>query len=226
VGDGVFARRIRHLEAEMKRFLFSRTPVLLIFLFAASLTADTLVLRDGRRIEGRLIAVQNGVIEFEDARAFGAVNVVRLNRADVLGIEFDANTGNAAAFPGGRPQGRPSGLRERQVMVPANVRAVDTGIDLRAGQDVYFEATGEVRWRQNRNDGPAGEANSPVNQNRPMPNRPAGALIGRVGDNSDAIFIGNDRGPIRVRGAGRLFLGINDDNLADNSGEFRVMVYY
>jgi hypothetical protein len=216
-----------YLEAVMKRFLFSRMPVLLTLLFAANLTADTLVLRDGRRIEGRLIGVQNGVIEFEDARAFGAANVVRLNRADVLGIEFDANTGNAAAFPGVRGTGgRPSGLRERQVMVPANVRAVDTGIELRAGQDVYFEAVGEVRWRPNRNDGPAGEVNSPVNPNRPLPNRPAGALMGRVGDNSDYFFIGNDRGAIRVRSAGRLFLGINDDNLADNSGEFRVVVYY
>jgi hypothetical protein len=212
----------------MKGYFLPRALFVPALLLAANLSADTLILRDGRRIEGRLIAVQNGLIEFEDARALGAANVVRINRADVLGIEFDANTGNAAAFPGARqgPGGKPAGMRERQVIVAANVRAVDTGIDLRAGQDVYFEAYGEVHWRSNRQDGPGGEVNSPVNPNRPMPNRPAGALIGRVGENSDSFFIGNDRGAIRVQSAGRLFLGINDDDLRDNSGAFRVIVYY
>jgi hypothetical protein len=30
----------------------------------------------------------------------------------------------------------------------------------------------------------------------------------------------------RVRGGGRLYLAINDDYLQDNSGSFRVTVYY
>jgi len=81
-----------------------------------------------------------------------------------------------------------------------------------------------VRWGRDRRDGPEGEKNSPFNQARPLPNRPGAALIGRIG--SDVFFIGNDRGPIRVRGTGRLYLGINDEYLADNSGSFRVTVFY
>ena len=112
-------------------------------------------------------------------------------------------------------------------MVVANVRWVGTNIDVQAGQDVYFEASGEIRWGPNRRDGPAGEQNSPVNPNRPMPNRPGAALIGHVGENStDSFFIGMERGAIRMRSSGRLFLGVNDDNLQDNSGSFRVVVYY
>ena len=42
----------------------------------------------------------------------------------------------------------------------------------------------------------------------------------------DVFFIGNDRGPIRISSSGRLFLGINDDNLHDNTGYFTVIVYY
>jgi hypothetical protein len=61
---------------------------------------------------------------------------------------------------------------------------------------------------------------------RPIPNRPAAALIGRVGETNEYFFIGDDSGPVRVRGCGRLFLGINDDFLGDNSGSFRVTVYY
>jgi hypothetical protein len=54
--------------------------------------------------------------------------------------------------------------------------------------------------------------------------RPAAALIGRIGD--DAPFlIGSDTGAIRVRGAGPLFLGVNDDAFDDNSGSFRVTIY-
>jgi hypothetical protein len=57
-----------------------------------------------------------------------------------------------------------------------------------------------------------------------MPSRPAAALIGRIDDN--VFFIGNDRDGIRVRDSGRLYLGINDDYLQDNTGSFRVTVYY
>jgi hypothetical protein len=50
-------------------------------------------------------------------------------------------------------------------------------------------------------------------------------LIGRVGDDAP-FFIGSDTEGIRVRGSGTLFLGINDETLDDNSGSFRVTVYY
>jgi len=206
--------------------------VLLAMLAAGTVNADTLVLRDGRRIQGQLVSVYNGVIEFQDAQSFGSGRSLRFDRNDVIGIEFNRIDQNSGRFsspgaPGPSDGRRPSGLRERQVMVLANVRWVDTGIDMQPGQDVYFESSGAVRWGQNRRDGPGGEQNSPYNANRPMPNRPAAALVGRVGANSnDYFFIGDSRGPIRMRAPGRLFLAINDDVLEDNSGAFRVIVYY
>ena len=33
-------------------------------------------------------------------------------------------------------------------------------------------------------------------------------------------------GPFRVRGNGRLYLGVNDDRLDDNTGSYRVIVSY
>ena len=56
--------------------------------------------------------------------------------------------------------------------------------------------------------------------------RSAAGLIGRVGNGSDFFFIGAEQGPVRVRSSGRLYLGVNDDFLQDNSGSFRVVVYY
>ena len=53
----------------------------------------------------------------------------------------------------------------------------------------------------------------------------AGALIGRIGTSpDDTFFIGTERLPFRVRTSGRLYLGINDDTLDDDTGAFQVAV--
>jgi len=38
------------------------------------------------------------------------------------------------------------------------------------------------------------------------------------------FFIGSDRGSFRVKNGGRLYLGVNDDYLGDNSGSFQVRI--
>jgi hypothetical protein len=205
----------------MSRLILSFTLVVLVPL---TLVADTLVLRNGTRIDGELLSIRNGVIEFEERRGFGRGRRIEIDRDDVVRIEFDARPAPGRDFTSG---GRPAGMRERQVTVAANVAWSDTGLDVRAGQTVYFEAAGEIRWGRDRRDGPGGERNSPSNPNRPIPNRPAAALIGKVGSgDGDAFFIGDERGAVRVRDSGRLYLGVNDDFLADNSGSFRVVVYH
>jgi hypothetical protein len=40
------------------------------------------------------------------------------------------------------------------------------------------------------------------------------------------FFIGDDTMPLRVRSSGRLYLGVNDDVLTDNTGALRVTVSY
>ena len=197
----------------------------LMLTLSASLQADTLILRDGTRVRGELIAVRNGIIEFEERRTFGAGRTLRLDRDEVVTIEFETTRSTGSNLT--NTDTRPPGMRERQVVVSADTAWVDTGIDVRSGQTVYFESTGRARWGRDRQDGPAGERNSPPNPGRPMPNRNAAALIGKIGSESnDLFFIGDETGPVRVRGNGRLFLGINDDVLTDNSGNFRVVVYY
>ncbi len=196
----------------------------LVLVLPASLAADTLYLRDGTRVQGELIAIRNGQIEFEERRGFGGGRTLRIDRDEVDRIDFEdrrySNNNNSSNLA----EGRPSGMRERQVVVSADVGWIDSGVDVRAGQTIFFEAQGRVRWGRDRQDGPAGERNSPSNPNRPMGNRNAAALIGRIGN--DMFFIGDETGPVRMRAAGRLFLGVNDDVLTDNSGNFRVVVYY
>jgi hypothetical protein len=55
-----------------------------------------------------------------------------------------------------------------------------------------------------------------------MPDAPAGALIGRI-DNGQPFLIGRNTS-VRMPSDGTLFLGINDDNVSDNSGDFRVLL--
>ncbi len=203
-----------------------------------TLVADTIYLRNGTRLQGELVSVRGNTIEFQEQRGFGGSRTIRINRNDVDRIDFEdyggggggggwSGGGGGGGFGGGGGDfggGRPGGMRERQVNVAATVQWNDTGIDVRAGQMVAFEASGQVRWGRDRRDGPEGEDNSPFNQARPLPNRPGAALIGRIG--GDVFFIGADRSPIRARSSGRLQLGINDEYLADNSGGFRVTVFY
>ena len=197
-------------------------------LLAVTLSADTLVMKDGRRVDGELVTVRNGIIEFESQRSgfFGGRERLRVDRADVRRIEFDESATDRNRERDDRASSRPSGLRERDVSVDSSVPWKDTGIDVRAGQTVYFSATGRVRWGPGRQDGPSGENNSPYNAQRPIPGRAAAALIGRVGESEDYFFIGDEKGGIRIRSSGRLYLGVNDDYLNDNTGSFRVTVSY
>jgi len=218
--------------------------VAIAVLAAGWAAADTLVLRDGKRVEGTLVGVRGDTLEFE--RSGWSRRTERFERRDVRRIEIDAysdnadhdngsndddnsggnNGGHNGGYSDSRPSyGRPSGLRERSVSVMAASAWSDTGVTVRGGQRVYFSASGRVHWGKDRRDEAGGEHNSPRNPSRPIPDRPGAALIGRI-DNGDPFFIGSEDGPIRMRSSGRLQLGINDDYLLDNSGDFRVTVYY
>ena len=216
----------------MKRWLWIVGTTLAVTGWVVAVSADTLILRNGQRISGRLIGLRDGVFEFEEDRGLRRGRVIKVEQADVRTIEMDQD-GPGFFDRGDRDRddrngdqvGRPRGLREREVNVQARSQWTDTGVNVRNGQTVYFEASGRVRWGRDRQDGPEGEKNSPRNPSRPIPGRPAAALIGRVGGDAP-FFIGSDVEGIRVRGSGNLFLGINDETLDDNSGSFRVTVYY
>lgn len=213
----------------MMRVRLACLAVVAVVVAGPSILADVLVLRDGRRIEGVLTGVRGDIIEFEHRSGRDQGRVVRYPRADVRTIDFDDGGLGIRDRDDNRYRDDSrarSAFRERSVTVDARTPWTDAGIDVRSGQEVMFSSTGQVRWGPNRRDAAGGERNSPFNQGRPMPDRNAAALIGKIGENGDPFFIGDDREAIRVRGSGRLFLGINDDFLGDNSGTLRVVISY
>lgn len=184
-------------------------------------SADTLVLMNGRRVQGELLGVYGREIEFEE-RAGSGRKILRIPRTDILRIEFveDRSADQQPPAPVIPPR-----MRERNIVVAANEPWTDTGIDLRAGQEVYFETSGQLTWAPNKRVDANGTRNSKADTPRPLPGRNSGALLGRIGDR-DTFFIGLDVGPFRIRTNGRLYLGVNDDNLEDNTGGYRVVVSY
>ncbi len=194
--------------------------------FASTATlADTLVLRTGRSVTGELVSVREGRMEFRTDRGRSEMFLLdEVERVEFSGRDRDRERSDRDdRRPGNQ---RPNGLREREVDVPGADAWTRTAIELRDGQEIWFDSRGEVRWGPDRKDGPGGESGSRRNPNRPIPSRPGASLIGKIGESGNPFFIGNEKGPIRVRGRGALFLGINDDYLQDNSGAFRVIVYY
>ena len=116
-----------------------------------------------------------------------------------------------------------SGRSSVELVVPPTQRWFDTGIDVRAGDTIEFQASGTIRMSTgNDNDAanPAGAVSGRRAENAPFKDRPAGALIGRIGT-GNAIFMG-EGGRVRAATTGRLYLSVNDDYLQDNSGEYRV----
>jgi Ca2+-binding EF-hand superfamily protein len=109
------------------------------------------------------------------------------------------------------------------VVVNATERWVDTGIDLVAGENITIRSEGTVRLSDNWNDSATAAGATRRAANAPMPNHPAGALIARVG-NGSPIFLGDTTGARNVTTGGRLYLSVNDDHLADNSGQLRVTI--
>ena len=110
------------------------------------------------------------------------------------------------------------------VAVAGNQQWTPTGLTVRRGEVITFSTTGEVRLSADAADmaGAAGARSQRKATGSPLPTNFAGALIGRVG-NGEPFPIG-DQASVTMPAAGQLFLGINDDNVNDNQGGFRVKV--
>jgi hypothetical protein len=116
--------------------------------------------------------------------------------------------------------------RARTIVVPANVEWTNTGMRVSRGQTLRFEPSGEIRLSFNAEDvaTAAGGKNQRFVEKSQLPTIPVGALIGRVGS-GQPFSIGDTTQAFRMPANGRLFLGVNDDHVPDNSGNLVVKVW-
>ena len=182
-------------------------------------TAD----RDGRMY----LTVNRG--SFADAR--GAFSV-QIRRERDLTAETDTGFPRT---PGRRRSRQPIDTtptpREVTITVPGNSRGIDTGIDVRSGDQITFSASGTVVAGQRAGsvnpDGGRSTGFGSIIGTRPVPSAGVGALIGYIrtadGQASQPFFVGSQL-TWTAPADGRLFFLINDDNYNDNSGSFVVRI--
>ena len=126
----------------------------------------------------------------------------------------------AEALPGGTPGG---GVVEGvlKVQVLANRQWNQTGITVRKGEIVQFSSTGEVRLSPTAGD--VSGVDGRIGYLSPRATAPRvllGALIGRVGS-GEPFGLGGQKS-VPMPNDGQLYLGVNDADFSDNSGQFTV----
>jgi hypothetical protein len=188
--------------------------------------------------DGRLYLTANRG-SYTDAR--GNFSVQIRSERDLTALDTgDDTAGRRRNRPGvirsrdrlpGDGTGRNRTPREVTLEVPGTSRGTDTGLDVRAGDQITFNASGVVvAGRRIGNVGPEGGRATGFGSivgTKPVPTAGPGALIGYIrttdGQTSAAFLIGTQL-IFTATADGRLLLAINDDDYSDNSGSFSVKI--
>lgn len=191
-----------------------------------------LLLSNGTSVKGELVAIRGG--QGSAAESAPRTYVFRADgREQSYGSEQVSRVylGSYpfAAVPSA-PAGSPREPRETATAVDPpgalHVAArggwVSNGMRVRKGEWISFSTTGEVQLSNNPGDRAHAAGTTRMAPGAPLPTVNAGALIGRIG-NSQAFGIG-DQTAVPMPSDGVLYLTVNDDERADNSGEFIVSI--
>lgn len=192
----------------------------------ASGADHVLVMRSSQIVRGQLVDIEGGAgSEKPDDRRVYVFRTTggeeRRVAAEQIGRVY------LGQFPGGQTASgsTPAAMPESAsgVRVPANQPWTSTGIRVQQGQQVAFTVQGEVQLSTSNDDRARAAGGGRRGADRaPLPAVLAGALIGRIGNG--APFGIGDQALVPMPATGELFLGVNDDEVGDNSGGFVVDV--
>lgn len=119
----------------------------------------------------------------------------------------------------------PGLAQSKQIEIAGNQAWVDSGVDVKAGDLIRFEAKGSIQYSDARQAAtPDGLARGWMDLVRALPLNEVGrgALIGRVGDDAASRpFLVGTRRESRMAVSGRLFLGLNQTGAAP-TGSYQV----
>jgi hypothetical protein len=129
----------------------------------------------------------------------------------------------AAAFALRGPLAPQSTRQSSTIDVPGTHQWTDTGVDVASGQRVEIAATGIVFHDPAASAGPEGAYLPVLQQYSVLPSVPHAALIGKVGADGQPFAVGR-RAEVTIHDGGRLFLGVNDKEVDNNSGKFTATI--
>lgn len=109
---------------------------------------------------------------------------------------------------------------EFTIDVPADQTWFDTGIELERGEMISLLASGSIDFGPASID-PEGFEPDDHDEYNVVPCASHAGLIGRVGSDGEPFFIGAEAVTVATD-AGRLYLGVNDTDVGNNSGSFAV----
>ncbi len=127
------------------------------------------------------------------------------------------------------------------VFVSGRVPWTDAEIEVLAGEELFFSAEGKISLQKGNPEAECGPEGCDLQTARqPLPDKNLGALIGKVlvtvietfddktkeekRDEVAFVFFIGQEGRVEMPARGRLFLGINDNVIGDNDGEFKVLI--
>ena len=238
----------------MKKFFFRSLLALVLALgLGVPALADTIRLKDGSVIKGDVVGFRDQQFTIMvGSGARGRRSRITVYMEDVESIEFDSAAGAGMGTSDTGPATQPtntqptntqpsyipptatptSGGAPPPTFFQINVKVrgdnasngwTNSGLVVRRGQRLRINASGRVSIGGGRFVTPDGLPNIP-DRDKLMRNQPTGGLIAVIGDdNDDFIFVGSSRDFVAQRD-GVLFLGVNEGNLADNSGTFDVVI--
>jgi hypothetical protein len=182
---------------------------------------NVLVLRDGQQMQGKLFDV-GGTHPLRITFNTASGQSQDYNSNQVGRIYLAAPSAGVGTSGGGQAPSTSGGATT--VHIPANRAWTPAGVTVQQGQMLTFSTSGRVQLSTDTNNASpvGGILEQRGGARASLPGAPNGALIGRIG-NGRPFGIG-DQTSIPAPGTGPLYLGVNDDNFADNSGEFVVTV--
>lgn len=109
--------------------------------------------------------------------------------------------------------------------IPGNIAWTSIGYTLNIGDNIYIVSVGEISPNGVLKCDPNGVLNHPELQAKLciLKTSNHACLIGKIGINGEPFFVGTNFSLI-TNTAGELYLGINDTDLKNNSGEYSVTI--
>lgn len=105
----------------------------------------------------------------------------------------------------------------------ANNGWTNSGLVVRKGQRLRISASGRVSLGRGRFSTPGG-LSMVQDPDKLMRNEATGALIAVIGDDNDDFILIGPRREFVVQRDGVLFLGVNEGDLADNTGSYDIVI--
>ncbi len=192
---------------------------------AAGTDDHVLVTRGGEMLVGRLTNIEGGEGSGREDEprmvTFNAGGERRFRMSEVSRLFVGNFPQTTTTLPAPEPSVVPPGTVE----VPGNQQWTATNVVVRNGDRVQFNGTGEIRLSADPEDRAtvAGSVTGRHAPGSPAPQYLAGALIGRIAGGAP-FAIGNQTSGLPMSANGPLWLGVNDDQVADNSGSFVVTI--